>query len=296
MRGTSPFRGSIVALVTPMFDDGSIDEIALRRLVDWHVEQGTHAIVAMGTTGESATLTDEELLRVVQIVVEQAADRVPVIAGTGSSSTAKAIKLTQAVEKFAIVGTLCVTPYYNRPSQEGLFQHYRAIAAAASKPVLLYNVPGRTGCDLLPETVIRLAAVPGIAGIKEATGKLERLAEIQAAVPAAFALLSGDDESACTFMLQGGHGVISVTANVAPKAMAAMCSAALADQAETAKRLNETLRGLHETLFSEPNPTPAKWAVAQLHGCSAHLRLPLLPLTAANQPHVRAAMTAAGVL
>lgn len=296
MRGSSPFRGSIVALVTPMFDDGSIDEPSLRRLVDWHVAEGTNAIVAMGTTGESATLTDEELLRVVAIVVEQAAGRLPVLAGTGSCSTAKAVALTRAVEKFAIVGTLCVTPYYVRPTQEGLYQHYAAVAAAATKPVLLYNVPGRTGCDLLPETVLRLAAVPGIAGIKEATGKLERLHAIRAGAPAGFALLSGDDESACEFMLQGGHGVISVTNNVAPRAMAAMCAAALADDAERARHYNAQLQGLHETLFSEPNPTPAKWAVAQLHGCSAHLRLPLLPLTAANQTRVRAAMAAAGVL
>lgn len=296
MAGSNPFRGSIVALVTPMLADGSVDEAALRRLVDWHVAQGTHAIVAMGTTGESATLTDEEHLRVVQIVVEQANARVPVIAGTGSSSTAKAVKLTQAVEKFAIAGTLCVTPYYNRPSQEGLFQHFQSVAAAASKPVLLYNVPARTGCDLLPATVIRLAKLPRIAGIKEATGKLERLHEIKAAVSADFVLLSGDDETACEFMLQGGHGVISVTSNVAPKAMAAMCEAALRGEAATARQLNAPLQGLHETLFCEPNPTPAKWAVAQLQGCADHLRLPLLSLTAANQPRVRAAMAAAGVL
>ncbi|MFN4290228.1 MAG: 4-hydroxy-tetrahydrodipicolinate synthase [Permianibacter sp.] len=296
MQGKGPFQGSIVALVTPMFDDGSVDEASLRRLVDWHVEQGTDAIVAMGTTGESGTLSEDEHLRVVQIVVEQAAGRLPVIAGTGSSSTAKAIALTQAVEKFAIAGTLSVTPYYVRPSQEGLYQHYRAIAAVATKPILLYNVPGRTGCDLLPETVIRLAAVAGIAGIKEATGKLERLHAIKAGVPTSFVLLSGDDASACEFMLQGGHGVISVTSNVAPKAMAAMCRLAIAGQAEAARQQDATLQGLHETLFNEPNPTPAKWAVAQLHGCSAHLRLPLLPLTAANQPRVRAAMVAAGVL
>ena len=296
MLGRSPFAGSIVALITPLHEDGAVDEPALRRLVDWHVEQGTHAIVAMGTTGESATLDEDEHLRVVQIVVEQAGGRIPVIAGTGSCSTAKAIKLTQAVEKFAIVGTLCVTPYYIRPSQEGLFQHYRAIAGAATKPILLYNVPGRTGCDLLPETVIRLAQVARIAGIKEATGKLDRLQAIKAAVPPSFALISGDDATACEFMLQGGHGVISVTSNVAPKAMAAMCEAAVAGNRSLATQLDLPLQGLHETLFCEPNPTPAKWAVAQLQGCSTHLRLPLLPLTAANQPHVRAAMVAAGVL
>ena len=296
MLGKGPFQGSIVALVTPMFDDGSVDEVNLRRLVDWHVEQGSDAIVAMGTTGESGTLSEDEHVRVVQVVVEQAAGRIPVIAGTGSSSTTKAVALTQAVEKFAIAGTLCVTPYYVRPSQDGMFQHYQAIAAAARKPILLYNVPARTGCDLLPATVIRLASVGGIAGIKEATGNLERLHAIQAGVPSGFALLSGDDASACEFMLQGGHGVISVTSNVAPKAMAAMCQLAVAGQSDAARKLDSTLQGLHETLFSEPNPTPAKWAVAQLLGCSAHLRLPLLPLTAANQPRVRAAMAAAGVL
>ncbi len=296
MTGTGPLKGSMVALITPMTETGAIDVVALRRLVDWHVEQGTDVIVAMGTTGESATLTDDELLQVVQIVVEQAAGRVPVLAGTGSSSTAKAIKLTQLVEALPIAGTLCVTPYYNRPSQEGLFQHFSAIAAVARKPVLLYNVPARTGCDLLPETVIRLAQVSGIAGIKEATGKLERLAQIKSAVPTGFLLLSGDDATAAEFMLQGGHGVISVTSNVAPKAMAAMCRAALAGDRDLASRLDAPLQGLHETLFCEPNPTPAKWAVAQLHGFSPAVRLPLLTLTALNQPKVRAAMTAAGVL
>jgi len=296
MAGTGPLKGSMVALITPMTETGTIDENALRRLVDWHVEQGTDVIVAMGTTGESATLTDEEWFRVVQIVVEQTAGRLPVLAGTGSSSTAKVIKLTELGETLPIAGTLCVTPYYNRPSQEGLFQHFSAIAAVARKPVLLYNVPARTGCDLLPETVIRLAQVAGIAGIKEATGKLERLEQIKLAVPASFLLLSGDDATAAEFMLRGGQGVISVTSNVAPKAMAAMCRAALAGDRELAGRLDASLQGLHETLFCEPNPTPAKWAVAELHRFSPAVRLPLLTLTVSNQPKVRAAMTAAGVL
>lgn len=296
MHSDSIFRGSIVALITPLHADGALDLVALRKLVDWHIAEGSNAIVAMGTTGESATLTPVEHLDVVRIVVEQAAGRVPVLAGTGSCSTAKAVELTEQVERLGIAGTLCVTPYYVRPTQEGLFQHYRAVAAAAKPPVLLYNVPGRTGCDLLPETVLRLAQVPGIVGIKEATGKLERLAAIKAGAPEGFLLLSGDDETAAEFMLQGGDGVISVTANVAPKLMARMCAAALAGDGELARQLDQQLQGLHKTLFLEPNPTPAKWACAQLHGFSDFLRLPLLPFTVANQSAVRDAMRTAGVL
>lgn len=296
MHSETPFRGSIVALISPMHGDGSLDLAALRKLVDWHIAQGTNAIVAMGTTGESATLTLAEHLEVVSVVVEQVAGRVPVLAGTGSSSTAKAVELTEQVERLGIAGTLCVTPYYVRPTQEGLFQHYSAIAANARLPVLLYNVPGRTGCDLLPETVLRLARVPGIAGIKEATGKLERLHSIKAGAHAEFILLSGDDETAAEFMLAGGAGVISVTANVAPKLMARMCTAALAGEVEQARQLDQQLQGLHKTLFLEPNPTPAKWACAQIHGFSSHLRLPLLPMTATHQSALRTAMHCAGVL
>ncbi len=289
------FRGSIVALVTPMHRDGSVDFAALRRLVDWHVAEGTQAIVAVGTTGESATLDDAEHLDVVAAVVEQSAGRVPVIAGTGSASTAKAVKLTQAVSRFGIAGTLCVTPYYVRPTQEGLYQHYCAVAAASDKPVLLYNVPGRTGCDLLPETVGRLAAVKGIAGIKEATGKIERVARLRELCDEQFILLSGDDASACDFMLAGGQGVISVSNNVAPRLMAAMCAAALRGDAAAAKELDGKLQGLHETLFIEPNPTPAKWALAKLHGFANSLRLPMLPLTPAHEEAVRTAAQRAGV-
>lgn len=289
------FRGSIVALVTPMHRDGRVDFAALRRLVDWHVSEGTQAIVAVGTTGESATLDEAEHLDVVAAVVEQAAGRVPVLAGTGSACTAKAVKLTEAVTRFAVAGTLCVTPYYVRPTQEGLYQHYCAVAAASGKPVLLYNVPGRTGCDLLPETVARLARVKGIAGIKEATGKIERVARLRELCGDAFLLLSGDDATAREFMLAGGHGVISVTNNVAPRLMAAMCAAALRGDAAAAAELDSKLQGLHETLFIEPNPTPAKWAVAKLHGFANSLRLPMLPLTPAHEEAVRTAAQRAGV-
>ncbi|QGX41487.1 4-hydroxy-tetrahydrodipicolinate synthase [Permianibacter aggregans] len=290
------FRGSIVALITPMTANGGIDTARLKQLVEWHIGQGTHGIVAMGTTGESATLTDDEYLHVVKTVVETVAARIPVIAGTGSAATAKAVALTRKAESLGVDGTLCVTPYYLRPTQEGLYQHFIAVADAAAKPVLLYNVPGRTGCDLLPETVIRLAKHSQIAGIKEATGKLERLSAIQAGAGKDFLMLSGDDATACAFMLQGGHGVISVTSNVAPKAMAEMCEAALANRVGIARELDERLQGLHNDLFVEPNPTPAKWAVSQLLGGSDNLRLPLLPLTEANKPVVRAAMRRAGVI
>jgi 4-hydroxy-tetrahydrodipicolinate synthase len=229
-------------------------------------------------------------------VIKQVQGRVPVIAGTGSSSTAKAVEMTRAVHALGADATLCVTPYYVKPTQEGLYQHYCAVAAAADCPVLLYNVPGRTGCDLLPETVARLARVAGIVGIKEATGSLDRLATLQRLLPNDFLLLSGDDATACEFMLLGGQGVISVTANVAPRAMATMCAAALAGEVARARELDQPLQGLHQDLFIEPNPTPVKWAVQQLHGGSDGLRLPLLPLTAPNQPVVRAAMQRAGVL
>ena len=289
------FHGSIVALITPLFDDGRIDFKSLQSLVELHIKSGTNAIVAMGTTGESGTLSWEEHLSVVAAVVKQVAGRIPVIAGTGSSATAKAVDMTRAVHELGVDGTLCVTPYYVRPTQEGLFQHFSAVAAAADCPVLLYNVPGRTGCDLLPETVARLAQVKGIVGIKEATGSLDRLAAIQKSVSSEFTLLSGDDATACEFILRGGHGVISVTANVAPLAFAQMCQAARAGQREQAVSLDQRLQGLHETLFIEPNPTPAKWACAQQYGFSSFVRLPLLPLSEKNQQAVRGAMQQAGV-
>ncbi len=289
------FCGSIVALVTPLFDDGRIDFESLKRLVDFHVAAGTQAIVAMGTTGESGTLTWDEHLAVVKTVVTQVNHRIPVIAGTGSSATQKAIELTKAVHQLGVDATLCVTPYYVKPTQEGLFQHFCAVAAAAELPLLLYNVPSRTGCDLLPETVVRLSKVKNIVGVKEATGNLERLTLIQPHVDVDFALLSGDDGTCCEFMLRGGHGVISVTANVAPARFAQMCDAARTGQREQAHAIDRDLQGLHETLFIEPSPTPAKWACAQQHGFSAFVRLPLLPLTEKNQQALRSAMQQAGV-
>lgn len=290
------FHGSIVALVTPMTSGGQIDWTQLNRLVDWHIEQGSDGLVAMGTTGESATLTNDEHFAVIKAIVERVSGRLPVLAGTGSAATAKAVELTRGAEQLGVDGTLCVTPYYVRPTQEGLYQHFLTVAEAASKPVVLYNVPGRTGCDLLPATVGRLSTHARVVGIKEATGKLERVAEIRQLTRPDFVLLSGDDATACEFMLNGGQGVISVTSNVAPKAMAVMCEAALAGQGELARELDTALQGLHTDLFIEPNPTPAKWAVAQLHGGSDFLRLPLLPLSEANKPVVRAAMRRAGVI
>lgn len=289
------FSGSIVALITPLFDDGKIDFPSLSKLVDWHLQSGTDALVVMGTTGESGTLEWDEHLSVVAAVVKQVDRRIPVIAGTGSSATAKAAAMTKAVIDAGADATLCVTPYYVKPTQEGLYQHYKAVAAATSHPVILYNVPSRTGCDMLPETVARLAGISNIVGLKEATGNLDRLKALLAVVPADFALLSGDDETACEFMLQGGHGVISVTGNVAPSAEALMCKAAIAGDRAQAKAIDTTLRGLHETLFCEPNPTPAKWACAQIHGFSPFVRLPLLPLTEKNQQALRQAMQRAGV-
>jgi 4-hydroxy-tetrahydrodipicolinate synthase len=289
------FSGSIVALITPLFDDGKIDFPALAKLVDWHLQSATDALVVMGTTGESGTLEWDEHLSVVAAVVKQVNRRIPVIAGTGSSSTAKAVAMTKAVVEVGADATLCVTPYYVKPTQEGLYQHYRAVAAASDRPVILYNVPGRTCCDLQPETVARIAQICNVVGIKEATGNLERLAALKTLVADDFVLLSGDDETACEFMLRGGHGVITVTGNVAPAAFAAMCKAAIAGDRPQAEAIDTTLRGLHETLFIEPNPTPAKWACANIHGFSPFVRLPLLPLTEKNQQALRQAMQRAGV-
>lgn len=288
--------GSIVALVTPMQPDGAIDFTALADLVEWHVAEGTDGIVAMGTTGESATLEMGEHLAVVDAVVKQVRGRIPVIAGNGSASTAHAVKLTRAAAELKVDACLCVTPYYNRPTQEGLFLHFSAVAAASAVPQLLYNVPGRTGCDLLPETVVRLSTVPGIAGIKEATGKLDRAAWLLEHCPKDFALISGDDATAMEFMLLGGAGVISVTSNVAPRAMAALCRAARAGDRERATELNTTLDGLHRDLFIESSPAPTKWVLNRLGRIPAGIRLPLLPLTESSQPRVEAAMRQAGLI
>lgn len=289
--------GSIVAIVTPMHADGSVDFEALDRLVDWHIAEGTDGIVAVGTTGESATLDVDEHIAVMRSVVQRAAGRVPVIGGTGANSTSEAIELTRAGLKVGVNAALLVTPYYNKPPQEGMYRHFRAIAEAVDLPQILYNVPGRTGVDLLPETVARLAQVPGIVGLKEAKGELSRVRELLAlSLPSEFALYSGDDATARESILLGFHGDISVTANVAPDAMARMCAAALAGDAEKAAVLDADLAGLHRALFAEPNPIPVKWALGELGLAVGGIRLPLVPLDPMHHEDVRAALAAAGLL
>jgi 4-hydroxy-tetrahydrodipicolinate synthase len=289
--------GSIVALVTPMHDGGEVDFEALRRLVDWHVAEGTDALVAVGTTGESATLDVAEHVEVIRRVVEYARGRVPVIAGTGANSTTEAIELTRAGKAAGAQACLMVTPYYNKPPQEGLYRHYRKVAETVEVPIILYNVPGRTGCDLLPATVKRLAQVPNIAGLKEAHGTLARIKDLLAlGLPKAFTLLSGDDATACESILMGCKGDISVTANVAPRLMHEMCAAALAGDRARAMELDARLQGLHRQLFVEPNPIPVKWALAQMKRIGPGIRLPLVPLAEAHFETVRGALRAAGAL
>lgn len=290
------FRGSMVALVTPMFADGSVDFDSLSRLIEMHIESGTAAIVSMGTTGESATLDMDEHCEVMRRTVEMAAGRIPVIGGTGSNSTAEAIQLTRCALQGGADACLLVAPYYNKPTQQGLYLHHKAIAEAVEIPQILYNVPGRTVCDMLPETVSRLAKIPNIVGIKEATGSLERLRDIQSCVPDDFDLFSGDDETGVEFMLQGGHGVISVTNNVAPKAMAEVCEAALAGDREKAIELNRPLEGLHNNLFLEANPIPVKWALHEMGLIPEGIRLPLTPLSQEFHEPLRKALRDAGVL
>ena len=289
------FRGSMVALVTPMTNTGDIDEQALEALVAFHIENGTDAIVAVGTTGESATLSHKEHSYVVKRVVQLVNKRIPVIAGTGSNSTAEAIELTKAAMHDGADACLLVTPYYNKPPQEGLYQHYKKIAESVAIPQILYNVPGRTGCDLLPETVERLAVFSNIVGIKEATGNIERAREIMQRCGERMDVYSGDDATAMELILAGGKGNISVTANIAPAAMHAMCKAALAGDRETAARIDATVADLHRVLFLEANPIPVKWAVHQLGFGSESLRLPLVPLSEALRPTILAAMQKAGL-
>ena len=290
------FSGSLVALVTPMKDDGALDFACLERLVDWHIEQGTDGLVIAGTTGEASTLTKAEHVEVIRVAARRAAGRVPVIAGTGSNSTAQTIDLSRAVGELPVDGYLVVTPYYNKPTQEGLYRHFVAIADAVELPLILYNVPGRTGVDMQTATVARLAAHPGIVGIKEATGDLGRLQPLREACGDDFLLFSGDDATGCEFMLQGGQGVISVTSNVAPALMAEMCQAALSGDRQRATGLDERLAGLHQELFVESNPIPVKWAVERLGLIPGGLRLPLTALSSACRPRVEAAMKRAGVL
>jgi 4-hydroxy-tetrahydrodipicolinate synthase len=289
--------GSIVALVTPMHDDGTVDYESLRRLVDWHVAEGTSGIVAVGTTGESATLEVDEHIEVIRRVVQYAAGRVPVICGTGANATAEAVELTAAAKAAGVQACLLVTPYYNKPPQEGLYRHYRRIAESVDIPILLYNVPGRTGCDMLPATVKRLAEIPNIAGLKEAHGTIARIRDLLAlGLRRDFTLLSGDDATACESMLLGCKGDISVTANVAPGLMREMCAAAIAGDKERAAAVDAKLQPLHKNLFVEPNPIPVKWALRELKRIGGGIRLPLVPLDPTHHETVRGALRAAGVL
>jgi 4-hydroxy-tetrahydrodipicolinate synthase len=289
-------KGSLVALVTPMDASGAVDFASLDALVDWHIAEGTDAIVAVGTTGESATLDVDEHIGVIRRVVERAAGRIPVIAGTGANSTTEAIELTVAAKSAGAQAALLVTPYYNKPPQEGLYRHFRRIAETVDLPLILYNVPGRTGCDLLPVTLERLAAIPGIVGIKEAKGELSRARELLALkLPPEFALYSGDDATARESILLGFHGDISVTANVAPRLMHDMCFAALAGDTARAAEIDSKLEVLHRDLFVEPNPIPVKWALAQMGRIPAGIRLPLVPLDTSFHGVVAAALRAAGV-
>lgn len=290
------FQGSIVALVTPMADDGRVDFAALEKLVHWHIAEGTDAIVVAGTTGESATLETTEHMGVLDYCLRAAAGRIPIIAGTSSSSTAHALALTRLAQVRGAAAALVVVPYYNKPTQEGLYRHFRAIAEAVTIPIILYNVPSRTVADLLPETIERLAVVPNIIGIKEATGKLERLEEIRRRCSDAFLLWSGDDATAMEFILRGGQGVISVTANVVPKLMHAMCTAAREGDRKKAAILNQRLDILHKHLFVESNPIPVKWALREMGRIPAGIRLPLTPLAPGYHDSLRNALRSAGAL
>lgn len=289
-------QGSIVALVTPMRASGEVDNDSLKRLVEFHIQQGTDALVAVGTTGESATLNEQEHCAVIRSVVEFADGKIPVIAGTGANSTTEAIALTQAGKKAGASACLLVTPYYNKPTQEGLYQHYKAVAEAVDIDQILYNVPGRTACDMLPETVERLSAIDNIVGVKEATGDLARVEQIRSGCGEGFAMYSGDDATTCEFCLRGGDGVITVTGNVAPRLMHDMVAAAIDGDRETALSLDAQLTGLHNQLFIQANPIPVKWAMAEMGMMEKGIRLPLTWLTEDCFDAVRAAMRQAEVI
>lgn len=288
-------KGSIVAIVTPMHEDGSLDYPRLKALVDFHVNEGTDGIVIVGTTGESPTVDVAEHCELIRAAVEYAAGRIPVIAGTGGNSTSEAIELTGYARKVGATASLNVVPYYNKPTQEGLYRHFKAIAEAVDLPMILYNVPGRTVADMSNDTALRLARVPGIVGIKDATGSMERGTDLIMRAPKNFALYSGDDASALAFILLGGHGTISVTANVAPRLMHEMCAAALGGDIARAREINHRLFGLHRNLFVEANPIPVKWAVAQMGLMEGGIRLPLTPLSPECHERVRLAMREAGI-
>ena len=290
-----PISGSLVALVTPMHDDGSLDGDALRGLVDWHIAEGTQCIVAVGTTGESPTVNVEEHCEVIRICVEHAKGRIPIMAGAGGNSTAEAMELSRFAQRVGADCTLSVVPYYNKPSQEGMYRHFRAIAEAVDLPMVVYNVPGRTVADMSVDTTVRLAEVPGIVGIKDASNSIERASWLIKRAPAGFSVYSGDDGTAVALMLLGGHGHISVTANVAPREMHAMCTAAMAGRAAEAAAIHLRLMPLHSALFCEPSPAPAKFALSRLGRCGPAVRLPITPLTRAGEDAVTAAMAEAGV-
>ena len=288
--------GSIVALITPLHDDGSVDYDSLRKLIDWHIAEGTNCIGVVGTTGESPTVSINEHREIIRVAVDQAAGRVPIMAGAGANSTKEAIELSDYAKKVGADCTLQVVPYYNKPTQEGIYQHFKAIVEAVDIPVVLYNVPGRTVADMLPETALRLAKVPGVIGLKEATGNLERAAWLIKQAPKGFGIYSGDDPTAVALMLLGGHGNISVTANVAPRGMAELCKSAMAGDAKRAVELHMGLLSLHKHLFVEPNPIPVKWALARMGKAGGALRLPLTPLSEAGQAIVESALRECGLL
>jgi 4-hydroxy-tetrahydrodipicolinate synthase len=288
--------GSLVAIVTPMLEDGRLDLPRFKKLIDWHVAEGTGGIVAVGTTGESPTVSFDEHKELIRVAVEHVRGRIPVIAGTGGNSTAEAIELTEAAKKAGATCSLSVVPYYNKPTQEGLYRHFRKVAEAVDLPMLLYNVPVRTITDLSNDTVLRLAEVPGIIGIKDATASMERCADLLRRAPRNFAIYSGEDSSALPLILLGGHGVISVTANVAPRLMQEMCSAALVGDVKKAREINLRLMPLHQRLFVESNPAPVKWAMAQMGLIENGLRLPLAPLSEKYYDTVREALVEAGVV
>lgn len=295
METKSRIAGSLVAIVTPMHADGSLDFPRFRALLDWHIAEGTDGIVVVGTSGESPTVSVEEHWELIRVAVEHVKKRVPVIAGTGANSTAEAIEHTRYAHKIGADASLSVVPYYNKPSQEGLYRHFRAIAESTGLPMLLYNVPGRTVADLQNETVLRLAEIPNVIGIKDATANMERGSDLLRRKPKDFIVLSGDDGSTLALILLGGHGTISVTANVAPRLMHEMCKAALAGDLDTARRLNDRLLPLHMSLFVEANPIPAKWAVARLGLIEAGIRLPMTPLAEPFHALLSNAMTQAGI-
>ncbi|MEA3091840.1 MAG: 4-hydroxy-tetrahydrodipicolinate synthase [Caballeronia sp.] len=294
--GGIQIRGSIPAIVTPMHEDGSLDLPAFRKLIDWHAQEGSNGLVVVGTSGESATLSVDEHILMVKTAVEHTAKRFPIIAGAGGNSTSEAVELAKAAKEVGADATLQVVPYYNKPTQEGMYQHFRKIAESVDLPVILYNVPGRTVADMNHDTVLRLADVPGIVGVKEATGNIDRAANLIKYAPAHFAIYSGDDPTAIALMLLGGHGNISVTANVAPRAMSELCRAALAGDAITARKIHLSLLSLHKQMFCESNPIPAKWALAVLGRMEGGIRLPLTPLDARYHDAVRDALRETGLL